>query len=118
MKKFISRSAIFILTASLIPIGFLYYLYITKKYESFVNGFETYVSIRKSKQKSKKKKLLLGDSVAKQLAMYNDDNSKVNSLACNQAISMVGHFLLLKNYLAADNKIDTVILLVNPISFK
>ena len=119
MKKFILRSAIFISTVSLIPLGFLSYLYITKKYESFVNGFEVYTSIKISNQKSKKKKLLLGDSVAKQLFMYNHDNTDINSLACNQAISMVGHFLLFKNYLAAGNKIDTVVMLMHPIiSFK
>ncbi|MEO7802011.1 MAG: hypothetical protein ABIR81_08430 [Ginsengibacter sp.] len=72
-----------------------------------------------SKEKSKKKKLLLGDSVAKQLVMYNKDNSQINSLACNQAVSMVGHYLLFKNYLAANNKIDTLVVLINPlVSFK
>ena len=115
MKKFILRSAIFISTVSILPLGFLSYLYVTKKYESFVNGSEVYTSIKISKQKSKKKKLLLGDSVAKQLFMYNHDNTEINSLACNQSISMVGHFLLFKNYLAAGNKIDTVIMLINPI---
>lgn len=119
MKKFILRSVIFIIIALIIPTIFLSYLFITKKYEAYVNGFETYTSIRKSNQKSSRKKLLLGDSVAKQLVMYNKDNTNVNSLACNQAISMVGQYLLFKNYLAAGNKIDTTILLMNPIiSFK
>ena len=97
------------------PLGVLSYLYITKKYESFVNGSEVYTSIKISNQKSKKKKLLLGDSVAKQLFMYNHDNTEINSLACNQAISMVGHFLLFKNYLATGNKIDTVVMLISPV---
>lgn len=119
MKKFILRSVIFIIIALSIPTIFLTYLFVTGKYESYVNGFETYVSIRKSTQKSNRKKLLLGDSVAKQMVMYNKDNTNVNSLACNQAISMVGQYLLFKNYLAAGNKIDTAILLMNPvISFK
>ncbi len=119
MKKFIAKSVIFIVIALIVPIIALWYLYVTKKYESFVNGAEVYTSIKISNQKSKKKKLLLGDSVAKQLVMFNKDNTKITSLACNQAISMVGHYLLFKNYLEANNKIDTVIILINPIvSFK
>jgi len=118
MKKFILRTAIFLVTASLVPITYLSYLFITNKYESVVIGHELYVSIKKSKQKSKKKKLILGDSVAKQMGQYNRDTTNTNSLACNQAISMVGQYLLFKNYLSAGNKIDTVILLVNPTSLK
>lgn len=118
MKKFILRSVLFVFSALLIPAVFLTYLYVTKRYESFVNGFEVYNSIKKSKAKNKKRKLLLGDSVAKQLVLYNPVNNSINSLACNQAISIVGQYLLLKNYFSSGNKLDTVILLVNPVSFK
>lgn len=119
MRNFIVKSIAFLVVASVLPIIVLWYLFVTNKFESYVNGSEVYSSIKKSTKKSKKRKLLLGDSVAKQLVMYNKNNSKINSLACNQAISMVGHYLLFKNYLEAENKIDTLIILINPlVSFK
>lgn len=115
MKKFLLRLIVFLLLFSIMPVCFYTYLYITKKYKTFVNGYEVYTCIKISNKKSKKKKLLLGDSVARQLFKSSPDDPNLNSLACNQAISMVGHYLLFKNYLAAGNKIDTVILLMNPI---
>lgn len=118
MKKFILRTAIFLVTASFIPTIYLSYLFITKKYESVVIGHDLYVYIKKSKQKSKRKKLILGDSVAKQMQLFSHDSTNTNSLACNKAISMVGQYLLFKNYLEAGNKIDTVILLMNPTSLQ
>lgn len=83
-----------------------------------VAGEEIYYSIMKSKQKKKAKKILLGDSVANQLFRNSMNNGSLNSLACNQSISMAGHFILLNNYLNAGNKVDTVVLFFRPFSFQ
>jgi len=67
---------------------------------------------------NKTKKILLGDSVGNQLFPNTTNNDKINSLTCNQAISMVGHFILLNNYLSTGNKVDTVFLIYTPFSFQ
>jgi hypothetical protein len=82
-----------------------------------VAGSEIYISINKSKHKGKTKKLLIGDSVANQLFSNIKNNDTINSLACNRAISMAGHFLLLNNYLNTGNQVDTVYMIFTPFSF-
>ncbi len=86
-------------------------------FESYIAGAEIYKSIRKSKSKSKSKKVLLGDSVAKQL-FDNEGNPYIQSLACNRAISLAGHYILLQNYLRAGNRPDSVYLMCTPFSFQ
>jgi hypothetical protein len=117
MKKFILNSIIFILiTAVLIQARPLYLLY-KDKYKSIVANPEIYFAIYKSKQKKKAKKILLGDSVGYELFCNTTHNDTINSLACNQAIGMVGHFILLSNYLNSGNKVDTVFMIYRPFSF-
>ena len=94
------------------------YLLYKDKYKETVAGNEIYYSIFKSKQKKKSKKILLGDSVGNQLFNNKKNNDTLNSLACNQSIAMVGHYLLLNNYLNAGNEVDTVFMLFSPFSFK
>jgi hypothetical protein len=117
MKKFILHCLSFILIlVILFHIEPLYLIY-ADKYKYTVAGSEIYYSIDKSKQKRKVKKLLLGDSIGYQLFSNKTNNDPINSLACNQAIGLVGHFILLNNYLLAGNQLDTVFLLFSPFSF-
>jgi hypothetical protein len=90
----------------------------TETYKHTVAGSEIYHSLFKSKQKKKSKKILLGDSVGNQLFGNTTNNDTIYSLACNQAISMTGHFILLNNYLSAGNEVDTIFLIFSPFSFK
>lgn len=94
------------------------YLLCKDRYKNRVAGNEIYYSIYKSKQKKKTKKLLLGDSVGNQMFSNKTNNFPIYSLTCNQAIDMVGHFLLLNNFINAGNHIDTVYLLFSPFSFQ
>lgn len=89
------------------------------RYKSIIHGNEIYKAIEKSKKKTKYKKLILGDSTANQF--YNckeEDPDFAYSLTCNQAIGMVGQYILLHNYLKAGNRPDTVYIVYTPISFK
>lgn len=91
---------------------------IDDKYKSTIYGNEIYRAIEKSKKKTRYRKLILGDSTANQF--YNckgDDPDSAYSLSCNQAIGLVGQFILLNNYLSAGNKPDTVYLVYTPFSF-
>lgn len=88
------------------------------KYKKTIYGNEIYCAIEKSKKKTKYRKLILGDSTANQF--YNckeDDPDSAYSLSCNQAIGMVGQYILLNNYLNAGNRPDTVYLVFTPFSF-
>lgn len=118
MKKIILKSLLF----SSFLVAFFYvnpiYLLLNDRYKLVVAGKEIYLSILKSKQKKKVKKIVIGDSVANQLFPNTTNNDTINSLACNQAISLVGHYILLRNYLNAGNKLDTVYLIFNPFSFR
>lgn len=93
------------------------YKYWTNKYKEDVNGGEVYQAIEKSKKKGKKKKLILGDSVTKQFSESDIDTTIYLNLASNQAISLVGQFCLLTNYVQTKNEIDTLYLIYHPLSF-
>jgi len=121
MKKIISFICIFILFVS--PIVFYYtvktiYLLKDDNYKKTIYGNEIYRAIEKSKKKTTYKKLILGDSTANQF--YNckeEDPDSAYSLSCNQAIGMIGQYILLHNYLEAGNRPDTVYLVYTPFSF-
>ena len=117
MKKFIFNTLIFILPVVIVVYSIHFYLLYSHEYQNRVVGSEIYHSIIKSKQKGKPKKILIGDSVCNQLFSNKTNTDTINSLACNQAISMVGHFILLNNYLNAGNQVDTVYMIFTPFSF-
>lgn len=94
-----------------------FYLLKGDRYTKKVFGSEVYHSIDKSKKKKKARKVLLGDSVGKQMYDNMQENDTINSLACNQAISVAGQYFLLHNYIEAGNKIDTAYIFFTPFSF-
>ena len=81
-------------------------------------GSEVYHSIEKSKRKNGSKILVLGDSVGKQIFSNTTFNDTINSLACNQAVGLVGQYILLNNYVNVGNSVDTVFLIMRPFSFR
>jgi hypothetical protein len=118
IKRFIYKSLIIALltfiTTQIKPQYLLYH----DRYKNTIEGNEVYYSIFKSKQKKRTRKIILGDSVGNQLFSNITNNDTVNSLACNQAISLVGHFILLNNYINSGNEIDTVFMIFRPFSFR
>jgi len=81
-------------------------------------GDATYYSINKSKELSDSKILLIGDSVANQLFPNYNRYRYVNSLTTNEAVSMVGHYILIHDYLKTGNEIDKIVLFFTPTSFR
>lgn len=116
MTNFLIKSTYFGLILMLLIHIEPFFMLSNGSYKSKVNGDEVYLSIQKSKQKSKCKKLVLGDSVGCQLFDNSEEHDSINSLACNQAIGIVGHYLLLNNYLNAGNQPETVYLIYTPFS--
>jgi hypothetical protein len=118
MKQFILKSVLFVLIFLALAHARPLYLLSNDRYKHSGAGSEIYYSINKSEHKNKSSvKILLGDSVARQMFSNVTSNDPIYSLACNQAIGMVGQFLLLNNYLRAGNHVDTVYLLFTPFSF-
>ena len=123
IRNFVVKIAIYIILVlcMLLPIEFYKISRLYVDFNNNINGSEVYVSINKSKTKTKKYKiLLLGDSVGKQLYDNTKDYDDIYSLACNQAISMAGHYFLLHNYLECnvDSLPEKVILLCTPLTFR
>ena len=111
-------SILFILPAFVLLSAWTFWELSGERYKRTIPGNEIYRAIEKSKKKTNYKKLILGDSAGNQIFnCKKEDPDSAYSLACNQGISMVGHFLLLNNYLQAENRPDTVFMLVNPITF-
>lgn len=82
---------------------------------------EVYQALGKSLLKSPKcRYLLIGDSVGMQLYPCTGKYSNIVSLACNQAITLAGHYFLLHNYFEQNyNSLpDEVVLIYNPQSFR
>jgi hypothetical protein len=117
MKRFLLNSLLFLVLFAIGLYSRSFYLLITEEYKKKVNGADTYNAIAKSKQKKKTRKVLLGDSVGRQLFENTKYNDTINSFACNQAIGLVGHYLLLNNFLKAGNEVDTVYMIFRPSSF-
>ncbi|MHA8065588.1 hypothetical protein V7S76_02785 [Aquirufa sp. ROCK2-A2] len=118
MKKFLRDIATFV---SLFLVLFHIYpeiSFYTEYYKKNVAGTEIYEAITQSLSKHKQKKLVIGDSVGKQILDEEIDSSKYISLCTNQAISMAGQFILLNNYISNGNNIDEVILIMHPLSFR
>jgi hypothetical protein len=118
MKNFL-RKTFFYITAVIFSIQIISIAYIKTDFLYGIlryPGFEIYSALNKSKLKSTKKTLLLGDSVGKQL--FPDDNEYYNSLTTNQALGIPGNYFLLKNYLKAGNSIESLVIIYVPHSFK
>jgi hypothetical protein len=118
MNRFLKYSSLFLLFGVILFHVKPFYLLYGERYKLTVAGHEIYYSLKKSKAKNKSKKVLFGDSVAKQLFDNETNNDTINSLACNQSIGMVGQYILLKNYLDAGNRFDTAFFLFQPFSFQ
>ncbi|MDW7691043.1 hypothetical protein R9C00_20180 [Flammeovirgaceae bacterium SG7u.111] len=117
MKKFLSRTGLYIIL-SLLFIELMSFLVLKSGLYTYdYPGHEIYDAIAKSKKKNPAKKVLIGDSVGMQLFPNHAKNDSVNYLTSNQSISMVGQYILLKNHLEAGNEIDTLFMLFSPLVF-
>lgn len=77
-----------------------------------------YEAIRRSKSECVDTELLIiGDSVAKQLFEQSNEVDTITSLACNQSIDLVGHYLLLKDFLERNPNVERIAFIYNPFSF-
>ncbi len=117
MKSFLVRVCLFFGCLLLLT----YAVYYLELYAYFLPNKEVFDAIKESKKKKEKvRTLIIGDSVGRQL--FNDAKVELPdtllSLSCNQAIDLVGQYLLLKNFLDNNSSVQKVYLFYNPFSFK
>ncbi len=118
MRKFVLHTLLFgFLAMVFVELTCAVLLY-TDVYLFNYPGYVIHDAIKKSKTKSNKKILLLGDSVGHQLFPNKDDNDSIYSLACNQAISLAGQYVLLHNYINTGAKFEKLVLFITPFSFR
>lgn len=119
MKRFLLKILVYTIVVILIEIPVEVFK-IHHYQSSFTNveGSEVYIAIGQSKSKKKIKKLVLGDSVGRQLYPCEKDYDNIVSLACNRGITMAGQYFLLKKFLETNNSClpEEVILLITPFS--
>ena len=75
---------------------------------------EVFYSIGKAEHNSGCPAVVLGDSVCNQLWNHKQDSTNIAHLACNQAITPAGTYLLLKNYLAHNPQTQRVFYIICP----
>lgn len=119
MNQFIAKSALTFLLAALIIQLHSWWMLKTYRVRHEV-GPEVYRAIASARQFNDAPIVLLGDSVTHQLAStLLDNNAQVIDLSCNAAISLAGHYLLLKRFSEFnDLKSRKVIISYHPDSFR
>ena len=120
MKRFLQQLGLFVIFLGISSTAYFYVKhYPHKKIDRVAN--ETYISLAKAANVPPKvKTLILGDSTGNQIYPNTEYNAEVYSLCCNQAISMVGQYILLHKFLQTHprpNALD-VLLIARPSSFR
>lgn len=117
MSNFLVRVTFFLVLSVLFVESVCGLLIVTDLYLIGYPGKDVHHAISKSKQVNKFKKVLIGDSVGQQLFPNKNSYDDLNSLTTNQAIGMVGQYILINNYIKAGNQIDTLNDFFNPLTF-
>lgn len=101
MKKFILYTLAFLLLNGSLLVAGDAWNYYSGEYEKTSISPEVHEAIHAARKSRAAKRLLIGDSVCRQLYWTGQPAPDVVSLGCNQAVTMAGHFFLFKDYLAA-----------------
>lgn len=122
MNKIIRFMLLCFLCVVLIALPYLAYSFYMLQNDRYTEkvSWVVYHALKKGKQQNKNaKKVIFGDSVGNQLYYIDDYNDTLVSLATNQAVGIIGQYLLLKNYSDNNDLSDkNIYLVLNPLSFK
>ena len=118
MRRFLTYTMLFIILNML-----LFWIqdvctFYSRSYQTQVFGAEVYEAKNAAKQQKRVKKLIIGDSVCKQLYGTGQLQDSAWSLACNQAITMAGHYCLLYDFLMTNSNFppEQIVLYYDPTS--
>ena len=116
MKRFFLKLALFLVTSFVLinSVAAIYGKLSRSRYER--DGSETFEAIRRAEMPSSSANVILGDSVCHQLLLEANLPDTLN-LSCNQAISMCGQFLLVREAIVHDPMLKQVTLAYQPACF-
>ena len=113
MRKFIKKVAQ-IVFSSILSIVAVYVIIFIFQFNVTGLAREVFYSIEKAGHNSGLPAVILGDSVCYQLWNQKEDSTNIAHLACNQAITPAGTYLLLKRYLEHNPQTQEVFYLIRP----
>lgn len=120
MKKIILQFSVFVIIVycTVYLLGEFLSYSINRYGKNFLNNFDYKVTeaILRSRHHNKTKKLIIGDSVGASL-YSSDDNDTVTSLAATVALTTVGQYCLMANYIKnnPEDRPNEIILILNPL---
>ena len=104
-------------TILFLSIGFAVFLFIESRLEVSPVGKEIYKVLKLSKRPHHCSEVIIGDSVGRQLFNIGKQG-KTLCLTSNQAISMVGQYILIANYVKANpGKLRKIFFVIHPLMF-
>ena len=118
MRRFLLKTGLWMVVLLVPMLVIEQYLQRNKDYMKYLIGPEVFTALTNSKTSSGKSVLILGDSVCNQLYPSDEVYPNAVSLACNRALTVAGHYFLMKNYVSANQEAlpDTVVLILTPYS--
>lgn len=117
MKKFLQRTAAILLGAFGIFIVFNLAYYALTKDSSRLVALEVYDALDRSEKNEGCTKLILGDSVARQIFFppsQQDQTDDICFLATNQAIMTAGNYILLERFIENNPQLEEVYYIARP----
>ena len=118
MKKFLKKVVCFVILIIISSVIFAVYEN-TKSKRSEQVGSDVIYAIELAQEHNNYRKVLIGDSVCHQLFQQENqnENEEVCYLGTNQAVTVVGNYILLENYLKNNPQTEKVIYFAGPQSF-
>ena len=116
IKKILPRAVLLLLPFFLYYICYMEYLVIERKFKT--DADMVYKALDKSKKKVTRKKIIFGDSVGSQLFSPYDDKDSVYSMCATGPSSIIGVYVLIQNFIAANETNDKdFYYVINPHAF-
>ena len=114
--KFIVSVVVFVLLAGVSLGGYFAVQYIRGKNSPSGFGPELYYALDMAETNTEYTKVIIGDSVARLIFSpdYQDETDEVCYLATNQAITVLGNYILLNRYLENNPQTEEVYYIVRP----
>ena len=114
--KFIVSVVVFVLLAGVSLGGYFAVQYIRGKNSPSSFGPELYYALDLAETNTEYTKVIIGDSVARLIFSpdYQDETDEVCYLATNQAITVLGNYILLNRYLENNPQTEEVYYIVRP----
>lgn len=117
MKKIIQKTVLLFVLVSVVVTGVFAFLIFADIHPNKLLGYEVYDALEEVERTNSYETVLLGDSVSRQLCPpeRQGECSRICYLSTNQAVTIVGNYILLCRYLENNPQTKQVIYMVQPV---